>query len=275
MQVVRRDPEGQVFCAGCQDLVGGLVQDFLAGRPRDGVRQLASGFQAGTGYLRYGAVAYRIMPEYLLTMAPRRAPDDAPSRRPGRPRDAAIDAAILQAASEQFVERGLQGLSMERVAAVAGVGKATIYRRWGSKEEMVADALASMPGADALPDTGSLATDVRAGLREVVDELRSPAGRARPRILAEVSSGSALGTVFMRRVVEPRRARWVALIRRAIDRGELDASVDPELASDLVLGAPIWAAITRRIDAFDDRAIDALAALVCDGLLAAQSSRGA
>ena len=210
-------------------------------------------------------------------MAPRRAPDDAPSRRPGRPRDAAIDAAILQVASEQFVEHGLQGLSMERVAAVAGVGKATIYRRWGSKEEMVADALASTLGSpgDALPDTGSLATDVRAGLREVVDELRSPAGRARPRILAEVSSGSALGTVFMRRVVEPRRARWVALIRRAIDRGELDASVDPELASDLVLGAPIWAAITRRIDAFDDRAIDALAALVCDGLLAAQWSRGA
>jgi AcrR family transcriptional regulator len=201
------------------------------------------------------------------------SPAGGAKRPPGRPRDAAIDAAILRAVSEQLVEHGLRGLSMERVAAVAGVGKATIYRRWSSKEEMVADALAvtlRAPGADGttvLPDTGSLVSDVREGLQAMFAELRSPAGRARSRIVAEVSSGSALGTVFMRRVVEPRRAQWVALLRRSIDRGELDASVDPEIASDLLIGPPIWIAITRRIDAFDDRAIHGLAQLVCRGLL--------
>src|ERR1700691_1881023 len=88
----------------------------------------------------------------------------APGR--GRPRSEAADRAILRAATELLAERGLAGMSMEEVAARAGVGKATIYRRWRSRGALALDAfMAEFQALQPLPDTGTLRGDLLAALR--------------------------------------------------------------------------------------------------------------
>ena len=77
----------------------------------------------------------------------------------GRPRSAEAHASILQAALALLVEEGYRGFSMEAVASRAGVGKATIYRRWHSKDELLKEAIASLSAEFAYADTGSLASD--------------------------------------------------------------------------------------------------------------------
>ncbi len=88
--------------------------------------------------------------------------------RRGRPRDAGADEAILSATVDALAEGGISGLSMDEIARRAGVGKATIYRRWASKEALVLDALGTKPLLPT-PDTGSLRNDLLAYATAVVE----------------------------------------------------------------------------------------------------------
>ena len=149
---------------------------------------------------------------------------DVPGRR-GRPRSEEADRAILAAATQLLAERGLGGMSMEEVAARAGVGKATVYRRWGSRGALALDAfLAEFSRQQPLPDTGTFHGDLLAALRGWIRSVtRTPAGRMLAGLVAEAQRDPALAAAWRERVFEPLRASNTILVRRAIDRAEIPA----------------------------------------------------
>jgi len=187
-----------------------------------------------------------------------------PTRPPGRPRSARAHQAILDAAVALFVEEGFEGMSVEAVAARAGTGKTTIYRRWPSKEDLVIDAIAQVLAAPPTTDTGSVREDlVRLG-RELHGLMSSSVtGGVFPRMTAEVATGSRLGRLYGQRVIGPRREALAVALRRGIDRGELPEDADVELAIDLLVGGLLLRRLTgrlRRSDPTPDRAVDMLLA---------------
>jgi AcrR family transcriptional regulator len=159
------------------------------------------------------------------------------TRPPGRPRSARADQAIQDAAIELFVEQGFEAMSMGGVAARAGVGKTTIYRRWDSKEELVMDALVCHLTSVEDPDTGSLREDLIHLLTVFQKTVRTtPLGHVFPRMVAEVAEGSDLGRLYARRVIEPRRQMLRSILQRGVDRGDLPAGTDLELGLELIMG---------------------------------------
>ena len=159
-------------------------------------------------------------------------------RGPGRPRDAALDRAILRATLRLLQEVGYRELTIERVAATAGVGRPTIYRRWPSKAALVVTALAAsnriaIPGAD----TGSLRGDLVAIQRHQTELMSVPqTRRVTAGIVADLAADPELSEEYMTRYLLPRReAVWEAL-RRGVARGELAADTDFEFVYELLLG---------------------------------------
>jgi AcrR family transcriptional regulator len=163
---------------------------------------------------------------------------DLPGRR-GRPRSEKADRAILSAATELLAERGLGGMAMEEVAARAGVGKATVYRRWGSRGALALDAfLAEFSRQQPVPDTGTFRGDLLAALRAWIRSVtRTPAGQMLAGLIAEVQGNPALAAAWRERVFEPLRAGNTVLVQRAIDRGEIPADTDADVVLDLLFGS--------------------------------------
>ena len=161
-----------------------------------------------------------------------------PARR-GRPRSEQAERAILQTTARLLEERGLTDLTIEEVALQAGVGKATIYRRWATKGLLVFDAFeADFLSRQPLPDTGTLAGDLLAALQGWIVTVKNTAtGRTLVGLIAEVQRDPALAESWNIRFVEPVRAQHRALLRRAIDRREIPSDTDPEIALDLLFGA--------------------------------------
>jgi AcrR family transcriptional regulator len=153
--------------------------------------------------------------------------------RPGRRRDPALDKAIVAATLESFAEDGYAGVSIEGVAARAGVGKATIYRRFPSKVELVVEAM--RVGAcltDHLPDTGDVRADLEAMLRIMLERLRSPDGHVLLAFAVERVRNPELGAEFQRSVIGAKRAHMRSLIAGAVERGELPADTDAQLVAE-------------------------------------------
>jgi AcrR family transcriptional regulator len=188
----------------------------------------------------------------------------ADARRPGRPRSPEAHAAILRAALELALEGGLRGLSMEAIAARAGVGKATIYRRWKSKEALFMDALGEIASTPDVPDTGTVRGDFMAAGAQAVDRLAPQAFRLVPRLLAEAGDDPELLEAMHEALLRPRKAVIAEILRRGVQRGELRADVDIELAIDMVLGPVIARALTS---GGDPRSIAGLPLRVWDALV--------
>jgi AcrR family transcriptional regulator len=170
---------------------------------------------------------------------------DAPdTRRPGRPRSPEAHAAILRAAVELVAADGLHGLTIEAIAARAGVGKATIYRRWKTKEDLVAEALRSVAQTPEIPDTGSVRGDLAAAARAGVGRLSTDAFRVLPRLLGEAVDDPKLHAAVDEALLRPRREGFGVILRRGIERGELRDDVDVELVTDVLLGPIITTLIT-------------------------------
>jgi AcrR family transcriptional regulator len=163
-----------------------------------------------------------------------------PERRPGRPRSAAADEAILDAAIDVFIECGWDGLTIEGVAARAGVGKTTIYRRYPSRVALLLAAAERLAQEkDAVPDTGTLRGDLVALVENFLGMLTmSRTGRAIPVMVAATSRNPELATAYTA-FIAARRAASGQPIERAIRRGELPIDVDVSLALDLLV-APIF-----------------------------------
>jgi AcrR family transcriptional regulator len=169
-------------------------------------------------------------------------PQQAAVRRPGRPRSAQAHQAIIGAALEELLEHGFAGLSMERVAERAGVGKATIYRRWNSKSELVAELLTSMRTHEEPPDEGGLRDDIRELSARQLAVVRAQPGfpRLAPRLLAESASDAELHAIVRGSLVDPLRGILTELIERAMKRGEIRRDLDVERVVDLIHGPIIY-----------------------------------
>ena len=144
--------------------------------------------------------------------------------------------AILAATLELLAERGIEGLTVDGVAARAKVGKATIYRHWRSRAELVMDAMASLPAPPPPEPTGDLRADLCRAYLGLAELLSDP---DRSRLLAALVDGAERDPELARLHVEhgaTRRAPARALFEAAVARGELPATTDPDLAVDLVVG---------------------------------------
>lgn len=167
-------------------------------------------------------------------------------RQLGRPRDPKLDAALVDATLQLLAEGGLNGLTMEAVAARAGVGKATLYRRWPGKAELVVDALASL----SEPPDASAGAGVRDELVALLEAVRrkstsSLAGQIFPRLIGEGAANPELMALYRRRVLDPRRVRFEAALRRGIDEGLVRPDVDVDYAVDLLVGAMAYRNLIR------------------------------
>jgi AcrR family transcriptional regulator len=164
------------------------------------------------------------------------------TRPPGRPRSAEADEAILAAALALLAEDGYRALTMERVRERAGVGKATIYRRYGSKEALAAAAITHLNSDIPLPDdTGSLQGDFAATAQKILKgAAQTGALTLMPRLLSEVVGDPEMHALFHARLVEPRRRVVRGIVERAKARGEIRPEVDTEVAVDLMVGPFIY-----------------------------------
>ena len=143
---------------------------------------------------------------------------ESPRRMPGRPRSEASHQAIIHATLELLIEVGYGALTMEAVRTRAGVGKATIYRRWSSKEELVSDTIVFLHEEFETPDTGSLRGDYDALAGAVrASAARGGAAMLMPRLLGESVHDPELFAIFRANLVEPRRAALRSVLERAVD----------------------------------------------------------
>lgn len=158
---------------------------------------------------------------------------DAPS--PGaagtriRRRGKALEQAIFDAVIEQLAHVGYAGLTMDSVAATAHTGKATIYRRWSNKAELVVDALDNtLPSPDELPEGDSVREDLIELMREKATVLNSPVGRAVQSLLAEIDRDRPFIGIVIDRVVAPRQDVFWRILERGAERGEVrEGSISP------------------------------------------------
>ncbi|MBL7497873.1 TetR/AcrR family transcriptional regulator [Frankia sp. CNm7] len=208
---------------------------------------------------------------------PARRPDRPPSgsvRPPGRPRDARADGAIIEAALHTLATTGFTGLSMEAVAARAKVGKATLYRRWSTKDTLVADALATLVETAEPVDTGSLRDDLVAWLNTVRrHNLQTLSGRIMPRLLAEKDAHPELFETYRRRVMEPFRQQAVKVLARGIATGQLPADLDVDLVTDMLIGPVAYRQYTRGYNEVSGTRVGQVVDTVLEGILARPPSR--
>jgi len=163
----------------------------------------------------------------------------------GRPRSLQADRAIVDAVLEEVIAVGIDGVSIEQVAARAGVAKATVYRRWPNKEALVLDAvtgveveLPTLPGASARDDLVLLVDSMRRRIADAVQPGESVASRLYPCMIGEGVRHPEIAAKYKQVVVEQRREAVREVIRRGVANGELRRDLDVETML-LLLIAPM------------------------------------
>lgn len=162
----------------------------------------------------------------------------------GRPRTEATDRAILQAALELFIDRGIEGASMEQIAKRAGVGKPTVYRRWSSKEDLIAAAIETL----VAEEVGWASADVietespYALVEAAIDAAAVVASSREYRALVASVYGSAVShpalmARYWQRYILPRRHLAARLLERARENGTVAADTDLDVTIDMMVGA--------------------------------------
>lgn len=156
-------------------------------------------------------------------------------RRRGRPRDTSADERILQAAGRLILERGFDKVTVDDVASLARAGKATVYRRWASKEDLAVAALELLYRQELpMPDTGSAYADLREYFRSVLEFVNSPTGAAYIRMsMGEALRDPRIAALHETATASQERA-LTELIRRGIERGEIRADAPVQYAVNLV-----------------------------------------
>lgn len=191
-------------------------------------------------------------------MVPVRSDDSAAKPAPGRSLDATKDPIIHKAAIELIGEIGYDRVSMEAIAARAQTSKATLYRRWPSKAELVVDAMTCrMTSEDPLPDTGDIREDLLAGLRRMADGFAEHDAALVVGLLNAMRSDPEIARVLREQMVVVKQAATRAWVRRAIDRGQLPPTADAELFEEvapamvfmrlMLLGLPVDEVFLHRI----------------------------
>src|SRR3954462_9426969 len=166
-------------------------------------------------------------------MAVMTTPDVARPSRGGRPRAPSRDGVIRAAILRLLADVGYGALTMDAVAAEAGVGKATIYRRWRTKQDLVVDTHAELtPEEASAPDSGSLEEDLRLMLRRLVSVINGPVGAATLSLLSTVPPQPALAEAFRTGPLEVWRNAFNEVWARAEQRGELRHGVSGSLSAE-------------------------------------------
>jgi AcrR family transcriptional regulator len=191
----------------------------------------------------------------------------AETRRPGRPRSEQAEQAIIEATLELFAEQGFEGVCVEAVAARAGVGKATIYRRWPNKEELLLAAFGSLKSPFPEPAGVSVRDDLLAMVKVMCADKSDPRkARRYALLLGEGEKYPRLMARYKETVVQPRRDAMRAVIRRGVQTGELRPGTDVEIAMLTLTGAIMAQEKDGTLD-------DEFATRLVDGLLLGLSAR--
>jgi AcrR family transcriptional regulator len=180
--------------------------------------------------------------------------------RGGRPRDPSRDGVIRAAILRLLADVGYGALTMDAVASEAGVGKATIYRRWRTKQDLVVDTISDLNRAEAsAPDTGSLEGDLRQMLRSLVSVINGPTGAATLSLLSTVPHQPALAQAFQNGPLAVWRQCFEEIWARAEQRGEVRPGVAGSVAAETTSALLVqrWLLTGRTVDdAFADEVLD-------------------
>jgi AcrR family transcriptional regulator len=186
----------------------------------------------------------------------------------GRPRKPETDAAILDAALALFGELGSEAMTVEAVAARAGVGKATIYRRWPTKDDLVIAAIQEVLTSVAVPDLGDVRTTLVAMVRGAIILMKtSTAGLIFPRMAGEVAGRTPLGIRYVEAVIRPRRAMVRSVLERGVAEGVLRPDLDVALLADVLVGPIILRKILNELADISDHVPERLVDSLLDGWL--------
>jgi AcrR family transcriptional regulator len=167
-------------------------------------------------------------------------------RGPGRPRDPETDAAILAAAMDLFVERGVDAMSIEQVAKRASVAKLTVYRRWTSKEQLVAQAIEWFVQEREWPSNAQIASGTPAEIVErTLDDSAQVAASAEfraliARILGSSVSNPSLMATYWKHYILPRRKATAAMLENAKRAGTIPTDADVDVLIDMMAGAVVY-----------------------------------
>ncbi len=188
----------------------------------------------------------------------------------GRPRSDRVHRAILDATRELLVQDGFTKLRLERVASRAGVGKATIYRRWPSKEALALELLFELAGplievAESGDTRDELMAVVMNSVRAITETPFGPVIRA---LLSQIAGNPSIGDPFREMVVGARRDQVALVIERGVARGDLRPDADASVATELLVG-PVYFRLVfggRLDEGFAERVVE----LVMDGYARSQ-----
>ena len=167
----------------------------------------------------------------------------------GRPRSPETHQAILEATLELVARDGIQGTSIEAIAAQAGVGKTAIYRRWATKEALVLDALNELQTQVPIVDSGNLQRDLASFLRDLFYQVEThPLLKGLLlRVLGEAKERPEFLQALVDQFYMPRRQQWENLIAQAQQRGELRQDVDLGLAASIIMGPAFFYLLTSQL----------------------------
>lgn len=151
---------------------------------------------------------------------------------------------MLQATLELLAEVGFEAMSIDAIAARAGIGKTTIYRRYSGKAELVADAIESIREDVVIPDTGNLGSDIEALIENAAQITLNPLGRQTvAMIISSAASNAEFAQIYWTNYLQPRRQAFATVLERAKARKEVEADLDPGLVFDTMSGIMLYALI--------------------------------
>lgn len=184
----------------------------------------------------------------------------------GRPRDPRIDGAVLRATAELLAETGYPGLLVSAIAERAGTSKPAIYRRWPSKAHLVHEAVFPIGAATAVPDTGSLAADLREMVCRTIAFLSAPAARAAlPGLVGEMAADPSLHAALLERFADLITGGLAQRLERAAAGGEIRADVTATELAETIAGVALVALLTRGAE-LDDSWVDRTTTLLLKGI---------
>jgi AcrR family transcriptional regulator len=190
------------------------------------------------------------------------------SRRPGRPRSEKARKAVIQSTLALLKRVGFHELTMESVAARAGVGKSTVYRWWPNKAELVIESFVSAVDEELrFAPTGPVLESIHQQMRRWAGIFRSPLGQIVATVIGAGQSDPEILAAFLSHWVEPRRTEACRLIRQAMKQGEIRADIDPGTALDLLYG-PLYMRLLLRHAPLDENFVNAVFGVVSPALSA-------
>ena len=192
-------------------------------------------------------------------------PTTTPARA-GRPRSERARLAVLEAAADLLIEGGLAAATIEAVAARAGVSKVTIYKWWPTRGSVAIDAyFHRFKETIEFADSGDLAADLTAQIALLVEAFRGQAGVVMAELIGLAQSDPVLAATLRQRWLEPRRAASAAVLRRAVERGQIRPDTDIAALLDQ-LYAPLYYRLTMGHEPLDRALAPTLVRTVLEGV---------